>query len=219
MDNKTIKELRALAKERDLRGFWKLRKADLIALLNEDITPKRPPRSIRGRRAVRKATIVESAQDMDIFEDMEISKNRSTVRNKLNEWYDWLVNSVPTSVKDNVKSAYDGFKKKLMDLYKKATGTEEKGLQVQVENEAKEEFEEIDESRIEPQLHEHALKKAFKSYRIPGIPKTDIDSYIEIVKPKILKLVEEQLEEFGSQKIQITIWIKWKKEHIIDGKP
>ena len=35
MDNKTVKQLREIAKEIGLRGFWKLRKADLIDLIEQ----------------------------------------------------------------------------------------------------------------------------------------------------------------------------------------
>ena len=42
MNNQTIRELRAIAKERGLRGYFKLRKAELVSLLEE--TPVRPPR-------------------------------------------------------------------------------------------------------------------------------------------------------------------------------
>jgi len=41
MNNHTIRELRAIAKERGLRGYYKLKKAELVNLLE---TPQRPPR-------------------------------------------------------------------------------------------------------------------------------------------------------------------------------
>lgn len=44
MHAKTVKELRAIAKERGLRGYSRLRKSDLVALLAGDaVLPKREP--------------------------------------------------------------------------------------------------------------------------------------------------------------------------------
>ena len=35
MNTKTVRELRSIAKDKDLHGFYKLKKADLVALLLE----------------------------------------------------------------------------------------------------------------------------------------------------------------------------------------
>ena len=43
MINQTIRELRALAKERGLRGYYQLKKADLVALLEAPVKPPRRP--------------------------------------------------------------------------------------------------------------------------------------------------------------------------------
>jgi len=45
MDSKTVKELKALAKERDIKGYYKLRKAELIEALATQGSPLTPPPS------------------------------------------------------------------------------------------------------------------------------------------------------------------------------
>ena len=48
MNSKTIRELRSIAKDKDLLDYYKLKKADLVALLLEQSTeenPMPPPRS------------------------------------------------------------------------------------------------------------------------------------------------------------------------------
>ena len=65
---------------------------------------------------------------------------------------------------------------------------------------------------LTPQEHDHALNKAYISFRIPGIAKADIDTYIEKITPHIKRLIEEQIKNLGSAKIQLHVWIKWKKE-------
>ena len=59
--------------------------------------------------------------------------------------------------------------------------------------------------------HERALKGAYRSFVIPGAPKTDIDSYLDQTKPHIKTLIENQLKELGSAKIIMTLWVIWKK--------
>ena len=46
---------------------------------------------------------------------------------------------------------------------------------------------------------------------IPGVPKTDIDSYFDQTKPYIKTLIKNQLKEMGSAKIIMTLWVRWKK--------
>ena len=48
MNTKTVRELRSIAKDKDLRGYYKLKKADLVALLLEKSAEEMPtpvPRS------------------------------------------------------------------------------------------------------------------------------------------------------------------------------
>ena len=42
MDNQTVRELRDIAKEQNLRCYYNLRKADLIFLLSEQSTQEMP---------------------------------------------------------------------------------------------------------------------------------------------------------------------------------
>ena len=57
-------------------------------------TPTPAPRS-RGRfKPINPVKIVPSTQDMDLFQQQEMANSRPQVKNKLNEWRDWLVNHV-----------------------------------------------------------------------------------------------------------------------------
>ena len=138
MNNQTVKELREIAKERGLRSYHKLRKAELIDLLYT-----KPPRSNRKRNHIRKVTILPKPEDMDIFEKQEMMKNRSAVKGKLNEWYDWLISYVPKPIKQRVSDAYSKMKGTILSAYDKARSvisTNEKSELIQVvENDAEEE--------------------------------------------------------------------------------
>ena len=55
-----------------------------------------------------------------------------------------------------------------------------------VENTAEEEHQEEEQENnadLTPKEHETALKGAFRSFRSPGLPKADVDTYIERITP------------------------------------
>ena len=205
MNNQTIKELRAIAKERGLRGYYKLRKAELVSLLE---TPIRPPRRPGQKKSLGKVILLPKPESMDIFEQQEMMKNRSVVKNKLNEWYDWLVGYVPKPIKEPVGNAFSKVKNSVMKLYEKGKKT----LLREVEEEAEKEHENENVEDLTPVEQKHAMNGAYKSFRIGGQEKTDIDSYIAFVKPKIQKLIEEQVKVLVSAKVQMHMWVMWKKE-------
>ena len=64
-----------------------------------------------------------SSQEMDIFEQQEMSKSRPQVKTKLNKWYNLLINHVPKPIKDGASRAFKTFKDKVMELYNRVTGS------------------------------------------------------------------------------------------------
>ena len=95
MNTKIVRKLRSISNDKDLRGFYKLKKADLLALLLEQSSvemPTPPPRvSGKERRSTPHVKIISSPQEMDEFEKEEMKKSRPLVKNRLSEWYDWLI--------------------------------------------------------------------------------------------------------------------------------
>ena len=82
-----------------------------------------------------------------------------------------------------------------------------------VEKEAEEEQqqEKEEDNDLIPHEHESAIKGAYRSFVIPGLPKTDIDSYFDQGRPHINTLIEKQLKEMGSAKAIMTLQVIWKK--------
>ena len=97
-ENMRMAELKSLARDRGLRNYSRMRKAELVALLQNNSPPAprtRPPRPTRppppppptqtwepiDDRRPRKP----SPQEMDIFEQQEISKSGPQVKTKLNK--------------------------------------------------------------------------------------------------------------------------------------
>ena len=128
--NMRMLELKSLAREHRLRGYSQMRKADLVALLQNSPPPSQsrastsltPPSQAwepMDDRRPRKP----SPQEMDIFEQQEMSKSRPQVKGKLNKWYNLLINHVPKSIKDGASRAFKTFKDKVMGLYDRVSGS------------------------------------------------------------------------------------------------
>lgn len=79
MNTYTVKQLRDIAKGRGIKGYYGLRKAELISLLEKpQKLPTKPVRPI-------------APEDMDIFERQEMIKARPTIGGKIREWHNWLL--------------------------------------------------------------------------------------------------------------------------------
>ena len=81
MNSKIVCELRSIAKDKGLWGYYKLKKDDLVALLLEQSAeelPTAPPRAReRERRPVLPVKIIPSLQEMDEFEKEEMKKKQA----------------------------------------------------------------------------------------------------------------------------------------------
>ena len=211
-----IQELKSLARERRLRGYSRMRKAELVDLLQNNPPPAprtRPPRPTRppppppptqtwepiDDRKPRKP----SPQEMDIFEQQEMSKSRPQVKGKLNKWYDWLINHVPKPIKDGASKAFKTFKDKVMGLYNRVTGST--GNETRIK----------EPKPFKPIELEQAFGGAYRSYRINGRPKIDVDTFFNIIGKRLIELIEQELKTRTSGRIQTTARIRFVR----DGHP
>ena len=132
-------ELKSLTRDHRLRGYFHMRKAELVALLQNNPLPGQshasaaptphtrpppPPPTTQPWEPIDDRTPRKpSPQEMDIFKQQEISKSRPQVKTKLNKWYDWLINHVPKPIKGGASKAFKTFKDKVMGLYNRVTGS------------------------------------------------------------------------------------------------
>ena len=132
-------ELKSLARDRGLRNYSRMRKAELVALLQNNPPPGQshvsaaptprtrpplpPPQMSTWEPLDDRKPGKPGPQEMDIFEQQEISKSRPQVKTKLNRWYDWLINHVPKPIKDGASKAFKTFKDKVMGLYNRVAGS------------------------------------------------------------------------------------------------
>ena len=211
INTKTGRQLRTIAKGKGLRRYYELKKAELVALLLEQSAEEMPtsPQRASGKEKMRALPIkiISSPQEMDEFEKEEMKKSRSVVKNRLNKWYDWLVDYVPKPIKSAVSKASSRAKNSILGLYDGAKKT----LKDIVQKEAEEEQQQEEHVDLTPYKQKRALKGAYRSFAVPGVPMTDIDSYFDQTKPHIKTLIENQLKEMGPAKIIMTLWVRWKK--------
>jgi len=79
-------------------------------------------------------------------------KNWSVVKNKLNEWYDWLIGHVPKPIREPASKAFSKVKSSILRLiYNNAK--EKLGLKGEVEEQAKKEHNEEEGEGITPVEH------------------------------------------------------------------
>ena len=137
---------------------------------------------------------------MDIFEQQEISKSLPQVKTKLNKWYDWLINHVPKPIKDGASKAFKTFKDKVMGLYNRVTGS--------TGNETR-----IKEPKPFKSIElEQAFGGAYRSYRVNGRPKIDVDTFFNRMRKELIGLIKRELKTRTSARIQTTVWIKFVRD-------
>ena len=136
------------------------------------------------------------------------------MRNQLTKLYN-AVSAPVAATRDALAERLQRVRETASLLYNKFVenmGYGQETLKDIVEKEAEEEQQQKEEDiNLTPHEHERALKGAYRSFVMPGLPKTDIDSYFDQAKPYIKTLIEKQLKEMGSVKIIMTLLVIWKK--------
>ena len=200
-------ELKSLARECRLRGYCRMRKAELVALLQNSPPPGQSRASTSPTPPTQTWEPIDdrrprkpSPQEMDIFEQQETSKFRPQVKDKLNKWYDWLINHVPKPIKNGASKAFKTFKNKVMGLYNRVTGST--GNETRIK----------EPKPFKPIELEQAFRGDYKSYRINGRPKIDVDMFFNRIGKRLIELIEQELKTRTSARIQMTVWIRFVRE-------
>ena len=108
-----------------------------------------------------------------------MSKSRPQVKNKLNDWYDCLVNHVPSTIKDVTSRAFKTFKDKIMGLYNRVTGSTVNQTQLKGSQSA-------EPKPFKPIELEQAFNGAYRSYRVNGRPKIDVDMFFNRIRKELI---------------------------------
>ena len=132
-----------------------------------------------------------------------MTKSQPQVKGKLNKWYDLLINHVPRPIKDGASKAFKTFKDKVIGLYNRITGST--GNETRIK----------EPKPFKPIELGQAFGRAYRSYRINGKPKMDVDMFFNMIRKELIELIERELKTRTSARIQTTAWIRFIK----DGPP
>ena len=208
-------ELKSLAREHRLRGYSRMRKAELVALLQNSPPPGQsrastlptphtrpppPPQMSTWEPIDDRKPRKPSPQEMDIFEQQEISKSRPQVKTKLNKWYNLLINRVPKLIKDGASKAFKTFKDKVMGLYNRVTGSTGKETRIK------------EPKPFKPTVLEQGFLGSYRSYRVNGKPKMDVDTFFNRIRKELIELIKRELKTRTSARIQTTAWIRFVRD-------
>ena len=191
-------ELKSLAREHRLRGYSRMRKAELVALLQNSPPPGKSRASTSPAPPTQTWEPIDdrrprkpSPQEMNIFEQQEMSKSRPQVKGKLNKWYDWLINHVPKPIKDGASRGFKTFKDKVMGLHDRVAGSTQRSTGPST---AEWGAASAEPKPFKPKELEEAFGGAYRSYRIYGRPKIDVDTFFNRIGKRLIELIERELK-------------------------
>ena len=200
MEGKSVKELKALAKERSVKGYYKMRKAELIKALNDG--------HLLTLSNVNNQLIPEV--NIPIPEPSRITqiKNLASnvaapVKSVINRFTGWLLAYIPEPIKNAVNERVESLKERVNSIF---------GRQEEV-GQPNEDHQSPDEDHLTPKEHKTAIKGYFKTFRVDGVNGMDEKTFMNSVKPRVIDLIESK----GSIKVKFILTIKFTKENPATG--
>ena len=188
MENNTVRELREIAKERKIRYYYRMRKADLIRALQ-------PVRSILDEPIPLSSSSPVLAPEPRLSSTLEtaVRSVASYVSNTFNKLLERIDPYVPEPIKKKVRSARDGVEKRIKSLKDIAFG----------------------KPPIEFQLSNHAIKRSVKqfSYEVEN-EERDVSSFLDRAREGVKKILREN----RNKKVNLVLTCEMSRVSILTGE-
>ena len=116
-----VKKLKSLAKERRIKGYYKLRKAELIEILDIQ-PPTEAPTAIMDEpvpeinKPVLSPTKMENRSRVSSLAGLA-KKQVDSVNKAINKFADWIINLVPEPIRRTVNTGVENLKKKINEIF------------------------------------------------------------------------------------------------------
>ena len=116
-----VKELKALAKEQGIKGYYRLRKAELIEILGQQAPPTNIPPAIMDepvpeiKKPVLSPTKMENISRVSSL--VGLAKKQADLVNKaIKKFADWLINYIPEPIRRTVNTGVEKLKKEIKEI-------------------------------------------------------------------------------------------------------
>ena len=124
-----MKELKALAKEQGIKGYYRLRKAELIEILGQQAPPTNTPPAIMEepateimdepvpeiKKPVLSPTKMENKSRVSSLVGL-VKKQADLVNKAIKKFADWLINYIPEPIRRTVNTRVEKLKKEIKEI-------------------------------------------------------------------------------------------------------
>ena len=111
------------------------------------------------------------------------------------------MNHIPEPINERASRAFKTFKNEVMGLYKWVKGEKESDKRPEESHEPEESF--------DPVELEQAFNRAYRSYRIKGRNRIDVDTSFDWIRQNLIDLISRKLIYLGSARVKTATWTRF----------
>ena len=193
MENLKVKDLKALAKERGIKGYYRMRKAELIQALTPVGDPSQPQNIMDQPIPEIDIPILKPSKPANTSKVSQLKNLASNaakpVKREINKFADWIISKVPEPIKKTVNERVDSLKERVNRIFKRY------------------------DNLLTPKEHKTAIKGYFKTFRVNGVDGMDEKTFMRSVKSRVIDLIKSK----GSIKVKLILTVRFTKENPATG--